>query len=95
MIDNYQECNRDETLDAVSDFSTDRLEDFLAFERAHKNRKTVVEPIERMLVDVVPVDQSTQYVAGVWFDDPTQPTTVRRSRRIKAALAADELQEVE
>lgn len=94
MIENYDELNRDETLDAVADFDGERLVDFLEFEREHKDRKTVVDPLERELVDVVPTGR-TQYAAGIWFDEPDEPTTVRRSTRVERALEAGELQEVD
>jgi len=94
MIENYDELNRDETLDAVADFDGERLAEFLDFEREHKNRKTVVDPLERELVDVVPAD-GRQYVAGVWFDDASEPETVRRSTRIEKALDEGDLLEAE
>jgi hypothetical protein len=72
MIENYQDLNRDETLDAVADFDGERLAAFVEYEREHKDRKTVIEPLERELVDVVPAD-GRQYVAGVWFDDASEP----------------------
>lgn len=94
MIENYEELNRDETLDAVADFDGEHLAAFIEFERERKDRKTVIEPLDRELVDVVP-GGARQYVAGLWFDDPNDPRPVRRSRRIEAAIEAGELQEVE
>ena len=94
MIENYQDLNRDETLDAVADFDGERLAAFVEYEREHKDRKTVIEPLERELVDVVPAD-GRQYVAGVWFDDASEPKTVRRSTRIEQALDEGDLLEAE
>ena len=98
MIENYEELNRDETLDAVSDFDGEQLAAFVEYEREHKDRKTVTEPLERELVEVVPAgsaDYGGRYVAGVWFDDVFEPVTVRRSTRIEQALDVDELEMVE
>ena len=98
MIENYQDLNRDETLDAVADFDGERLAAFVEYEREHKDRKTVIEPLERELVDVVPATGTTyggRYVAGIWFDEVDEPTTVRRSTRIEQAIDAGELQEVD
>ena len=94
MIENYQDLNRDETLDAVADFDGERLAAFVEYEREHKDRKTVIEPLERELVDVVPAD-GRQYVAGVWFDDASEPETVRRSTRIEQTLDEGDLLEAE
>lgn len=94
MIENYQDLNRDETLDAVADFDGEHLAAFVEYEREHKDRKTVIEPLERELVDVVPVD-GRQYVAGVWFDDTSEPKTVRRSTRIEQTLDEGDLLEAE
>ena len=94
MIENYQDLNRDETLDAVADFDGERLAAFVEYEREHKDRKTVIEPLERELVDVVPAD-GRQYVAGVWFDDASESETVRRSTRIEQALDEGDLLEAE
>lgn len=98
MIENYDELNRDETLEAVADFDGERLAEFVAFEREHKNRKTVVDPLERELVDVVPESAGGyggRYVAGVWFDDVTEPATVRRTTRIENAIEDGDLEVVE
>jgi len=98
MIENYQDLNRDETLDAVSDFDGEQLAAFVEYEREHKDRKTVIEPLERELVDVVPAGSAGyggRYVAGVWFDDVSEPATVRRSTRIEQALDAGDLEVVE
>jgi hypothetical protein len=91
MIENYGELNRDETVDAVSDFDGEQLAAFVEYEREHEDRKTVVDPLERELVDVVPAN-GRQYVAGVWFDDASEPETVRRSPRVKQALDEGELE---
>ena len=94
MIENYQDLNRDATLDAVANFDGERLAAFVEYEREHKDRKTVIEPLERELVDVVPAD-GRQYVAGVWFDDASEPETVRRSTRIEQTLDEGDLLEAE
>ena len=94
MIKNYENLNRDETLAAVTDFDGESLAAFVEYEREHKDRKTVIEPLERELVEVVPAG-GQQYVAGVWFDDVSEPATVRRSTRIEQALNADDLEVVE
>jgi len=94
MIDGYEDLNRDETIEAVSDFGGERLKAFIEYESEHKDRKTVIEPLERELVDVVPAD-GRQYVAGVWFDDASEPETVRRSTRIEKALDEGDLLEAE
>ena len=94
MIENYQDLNRDETLDAVADFDGEHLAAFVEYEREHKDRKTVIEPLKRELADVVPAD-GRQYVAGVWFDDASEPETVRRSTRIEQVLDEGDLLEAE
>jgi hypothetical protein len=92
MIENYDERNRDETIEAVAEFDGERLAEFIEFEREHKDRVTVIEPLERKLVDVVPPGRQ-QYVAGIWFDDPDEPETARRAPRIEAALAEGDLEQ--
>jgi len=97
MIEDYQDKNVEETLEAVADFNGERLQDFFEYEQEHKNRKTVIEPLRDDLVDVVPAGGTTyggRYVAGVWFDDATESKTVRRTTRIEQAIEAGELQEV-
>ena len=84
MIDNYQERNREETLAAVSGFDADRLLTFIEFERAHKNRKTVVEPLEREIVNVTPT--ARRYAAGIWFDSTDDVRPARWSRRVEQAI---------
>jgi len=92
MIDNYDDRNREETLDAVSDFSAEQLEAFIEFEKAHKNRKTVVEPLERELLTVTSTGRN--YVAGLWFDSVDEEKVVRQSRRIEQAIDAGDLEVV-
>lgn len=94
MIENYPDLNREETLDAVSGFSGQKLASFIEFEREHKDRVSVIEPLERQLIDVRPTG-GRKYVAGVWFDDPTESRTVRRSRRIEQAIDAGEIEVVD
>ena len=67
MIEDYQDSNVEETLDAVSGFDAARLQQFLVYEREHKNRKTVIEHIQDQLVTVKVPD--TGYYGGHWFDD--------------------------
>lgn len=45
MIDNYDDKNIDETLDAVSDFEESEKESFIRFEREHKDRTGVIDPL--------------------------------------------------
>jgi len=90
MIDNYDELNRDETLEAVAGFDGETLDDFVDFERNHKNRKTVYKPLERQLVDVTPTDR--RYAGGHWFDDLSEVRTVRRSRRVDNAIDTGQLE---
>ena len=97
MIENYEDLNRDETLDAVSDFDGEQLAAFVEYEREHKNRKTVIKPLERELVEVIPVSSGGyggRYVAGIWFDDVTEPATVRRTTRIETAIDDGDLEVV-
>jgi hypothetical protein len=95
MIQNYEDLNREETLDAVDGFGASRLAEFIEFEREHKDRSTVLEPLERELVRVRPTDPGQQYVAGVWFDEPADAQTVRRSARIERAIEEGDLLEAE
>lgn len=90
MIENYDDLNREQTLEAVRGFGGERLREFIAFEREHKNRKTVIEPLERELVTVTPT--SGRYAAGLWFDDPNGRQLVRRTRRIEKAIDRGELE---
>ena len=84
MIDNYDDLNRDETLAAVSDFDGEQLAQFIEFERDHKDRVTVIEPLERELLEVTSTGRN--YAAGIWFDDVEDTKLVRRSRRVDAAI---------
>jgi hypothetical protein len=94
VIKDYENLNREETIAAVDDFGAEQLQEFIQFERSHKNRITVVEPLERELVTVRPTTEQP-YVAGIWFDDPSQAKTVRRSTRIDQALGDGDLEEVD
>jgi len=93
MIENYHDKNREQTLTAVADFSAERLAAFIEYEREHKDRTTVVEPLQRKLVTVTPI-RDRRYVAGVWFDGPSETATVRRRTRVARALEDGRLQEV-
>lgn len=92
MIENYENRNREETLAAARCLGDEQLAEFVEFERAHKNRKTVIEPLQRELVDVSPVGQ--QYAAGLWFESVDDVRTVRRSRRIERAIDRGRLEVV-
>lgn len=94
MMPDYENLNRDETLEAVSDFDAQRLAEFIEFEREHKNRKTVIEPLERQLVEVAPEDTSTQYVAGIWWDEPSEAKMARTSSRVREAIEDGRLRRV-
>ncbi|AAM88689.1 hypothetical protein PhiCh1p16 [Natrialba phage PhiCh1] len=93
MIDNYEDRNREQTLNAAGDFSGDRLEEFLEYEREHKNRKTVIEPLERELLTVTTTGRN--YVAGLWFDSMSEEKVVRRTTRVEQAIEREELREVD
>lgn len=85
MIPDYDTLNVEETIEAVSGFGADRLVEFLEYERDHQNRSTLINPLEDELVQVRPAD-GRSYVAGVWFDEPSEAQTVRRSPRIERAI---------
>lgn len=82
MIENYQDKNVEETLDAVLSFNASGLQQFLVYEREHKNRKTVIEAIQDELVTVEVPD--TGYYGGHWFDDGGE-YVVKDSRRVREA----------
>lgn len=92
MIDNYESTNVEDTLAAVSDFSAERLQQFIVFEREHQNRTTVLEPLKDELVTVeVP---SGGYYGGEWFDDGGE-YVVRDTRRIRDAATETDLEILE
>lgn len=93
MIEDYDDLNREQTLEAVRGFSGERLREFIAFERERKNRKTVVEPLERELVTVTPA-VPRRYIAGLWFDDLDDHELVRRNYRVEQAINRGELEVV-
>ena len=92
MIENYSEKNVQETLRDARRLDDEEIAAFVEYERDRKDRKTVVEPLERELVDVTPV--GSQYAAGLWFDDSDERKTVRRSRRVDQAIAEGDLEVV-
>lgn len=92
MIDNYDDRNREQTLEAVANFDGEQLQEFLEFERAHKDRKTVIEPLERELVTVTPT--SRPYVAGLWFGSLSKTKVARRTTRIEQAIDSGDLEVV-
>ncbi len=93
MIEDYPEANADETLAKARRLDDEQLADFVEYEREHKNRTTVIEPLERELVEVIPA--GSQYAGGIWFDDVDESKTVRRSRRVETAIAAGALEVIE
>jgi len=93
MIDDYADKNVDETLEVARRLDGEKLVAFVDYERAHKNRKTVIEPLEQHLVDVTPV--ANQYAGGCWFDDVDEVRTVARTTRVERAIANDELEVVD
>ena len=82
MIDNYQHKNVEDTLDAVEGFDASTLQQFLVYEREHKNRKTVIEAIQDKLVTVEVAQMG--YYGGYWFDDAGEHV-VKDSRRLRQA----------
>jgi hypothetical protein len=93
MIENYEDLNVEETLEAVADFDGDRLAEFLEYEQEHKDRKTVLEALDDELVTVTPT--GNQYAGGIWFDELDAERTVRRSARIDRAIDAGELEVID
>lgn len=92
MIENYESLNRDETLAAARHLGDEQIAEFVEYERTHKNRKTVIEPLQRELVDISPVGQ--QYAAGLWFESVDEVQTVRHSQRIEQAIERGRLEVV-
>jgi|AntDeeMetagen192_2_1112575.scaffolds.fasta_scaffold00737_7 hypothetical protein len=67
MIDNYADATVEQTLEAISSFSDERLVEFRAFERDHKDRTGVTDGIDDLLVTIeVP---NGGYFYGYWFDE--------------------------
>ncbi len=106
MIENYDELTVDETLDVVSEFDDEKTEQFIKYERNHKDRTTVIEPLEKSLPnkadpstdepEMVTVTVETgNYGGGVFFDDATESKTVELTTRIEQALEDGNLTEVE
>jgi hypothetical protein len=93
MIDNYAEKNVEETLAAARRLDGADLVAFVAYERKHKNRTTVIDPLERQLVDVTPTDR--QYAGGLWFDDLNEVRTVARTTRVERAIETGALEVVD
>ena len=89
MIANYENKNIEETLDAIDGFDASGLQQFLVYEREHKNRKGVIQHIQDQLVTVrVP---ATGYYGGYWFDDAGE-YVVRDSRRVRRAAEETKLE---
>lgn len=60
MIDNYDDKNINETLDAVGDFDDADKESFIRFEREHKDRSGVIDP----LLDAVDLTDEEVFAKG-------------------------------
>lgn len=88
MIQDYDEQNVEDTLDAIDGFDASRLQQFLVYEREHKNRKTVIQAIQDELVTVEVPGQG--YYGGFWFDDGGEHV-VRDTRRLQRAVENTEL----
>lgn len=89
MIDDYQNKNIEDTLDAISGFDASRLQQFLVFEREHKNRNGVISEIRDKLITVEVPD--TGYYGGEWFDEGGEHV-VKDNRRIRDAADETELE---
>lgn len=111
MIDNYEDLNVEETLDAVSEFEDEVLREFIDYERDHKDRATVIEPLEAQLESET-TDSETQtselgeevtvthpqnygYGGGLWFDAADETKTVAVTSRIENAIERGQLEVVE
>lgn len=92
LIEHYDGLNADETLSAVDDFTADQLQQFVVHERMNKNRTTVIEPIQDMLVTIRAPRGG--YFGGQWFDEPGE-RVVRDTTRIRQALEDTELELVD
>lgn len=92
MIDDYADKNIEETLDAISAFDAESLQQFLVYEREHKNRKGVITAIQDDLITVkAPTDG---YYDGLWFDEAGEKV-VRDSKRVRRALEETALEQPE
>jgi len=92
MIENYDEKNIDDTLDAISGFDASELQRFLVFEREHKNRSTLIDAVRSQLLTVeVP---GTGYYDGHWFDDAGEHV-IRDTPRNRRAINQTDLVLVE
>ena len=92
MIEDYADKNADATLAAVSDLSAAKLQQFIVFEREHKNRKTVLEPLQDELITVRAPEGG--YYGGEWFDEAGE-RVVRDTTRIRQAAESTPLEIVE
>ncbi len=82
MIENYEDKNVEDTLDAISGYDATRLQQFLVYEREHKNRKTIINAIRDQLITVEVPD--TGYYGGFWFDEGGE-YVVRDTPRLRKA----------
>lgn len=108
MIENYEELTVDETLEVVDELGDDEIEQFIEYERDHKNRTTVIDPLEELLSDsdesgdtgtaepetVTVTVEVGNYGGGIFFDDATETKTVERTTRVQQALDNGNLTEV-
>jgi hypothetical protein len=92
MIDDYQGKNIDETVQSIDDFGASALQQFLVFEREHKNRQGVIEWIRDELVTIEAPEGG--YYAGLWFDSAGE-RVVRDNHTVRRALDETELEAVE
>lgn len=49
LVEDYDDMNAKKSIAVVADLPEDELQEMLAYEKAHKNRKTVIEEIEKLL----------------------------------------------
>lgn len=92
MIPAYESKNIDETLAAIDHFDGSQLQQFLVFEREHKNRKGVITAVRDMLVTVrVP---NGGYYEGFWFDEGGEHV-LRDSQRLQRAVTKTQMEIVE
>lgn len=102
MIENYEDLNVAETLEQVEELDEAETEQFIEYESNHKNRTTVIRPLQEQLgladtdpetVTVTP--RRGNYAGGLWFDNQTDHQTVERTVRIDQAIEAGELEVVD
>lgn len=92
MIENYEDKNIEQTLDAIAEFDAESLQQFLVYEREHKDRKGVVTAIQDELITVEA--PRSGYYGGLWFDEPGEKV-VRDNSRVQTALEETRLTQPE